>query len=251
MKKRILASILAASVAAAAMSVSAFAELGASDYTDNTATAPIADEETVTLTTDSGAVLDVATADLPEGVTEVTFTATSLGTDTPEVDTILSVLGDYLGTSDFDYTASDVEIVDSFDLSLLDQNGEAIENASFAVSVPTDNENVNAVIYTDGETIEVYRAAYANGYVEFTVPHFSTYALAVVPEEVLDDIAVDSDEAIDDDADDADADDDAAEDDAADDTTTDGDKNVATGVALAVVPAAIAGVAAVIARKRK
>lgn len=248
MKKRILASILAASVAAAAMSVSAFAELGASDYTDNTATAPIADEETVTLTTDSGAVLDVATADLPEGVTEVTFTATSLGTETPEVDTILSVLGDYLGTSDFDYTTDDVEIVDSFDLSLLDQNGEAIENASFAVSVPTDNENVNAVIYTDGDTIEVYRAAYANGYVEFTVPHFSTYALAVVPEEVLDDIAVDNDEAIDDDAD---ADDDAAADDTTDDTTTDGDKNVATGVALAVVPVAIAGVAAVIARKRK
>lgn len=243
MKKRILASILAASVAAAAMSVSAFAELGASDYTDNTATASVTDVAAISLSTEDGVILDVVPSDLPEGVTEVTFTATSLGTDTPEVDTIVSVLDEYLSTSDFDYTADDVEIVDSFDLSLLDQNGEAIENASFAVSVPTDNENVNAVIYTDGETVEVYRAAYANGYVEFTVPHFSTYALAVVPEEVLDDIAIDGEEIADDDADDA-------ADDTTDDTT-DGDKNVATGVALAVVPAAIAGVAAVIARKRK
>ncbi len=246
MKKRILASILAASVAAAAMSVSAFAELGASDYTDNTATATVTDVATISLSTEDGVILDVVPSDLPEGVTEVTFTATSLGTDTPEVDTIVSLFDEYFSTSDFDYTADDVEIVDSFDLSLLDQNGEAIENASFAVSVPTDNENVNAVIYTDGETVEVYRAAYANGYVEFTVPHFSTYALAVVPEEVLDDIAIDGEEVIDDDAD---ADD--AADDTTDDTTTDGDKNVATGVALAVVPAAIAGVAAVIARKRK
>lgn len=246
MKKRILASILAASVAAAAMSVSAFAELGASDYTDNTATATVTDVATISLSTEDGVILDVVPSDLPEGVTEVTFTATSLGTDTPEVDTIVSLFDEYFSTSDFDYTADDVEIVDSFDLSLLDQNGEAIENASFAVSVPTDNENVNAVIYTDGETVEVYRAAYANGYVEFTVPHFSTYALAVVPEEVLDDVAVDGTEIADDDAD---ADD--AADDTTDDTTTDGDKNVATGVALAVVPAAIAGVAAVIARKRK
>lgn len=246
MKKRILASILAASVAAAAMSVSAFAELGASDYTDNTATATVTDVAAISLSTEDGVILDVVPSDLPEGVTEVTFTATSLGTDTPEVDTIVSLFDEYFSTSDFDYTADDVEIVDSFDLSLLDQNGEAIENASFAVSVPTDNENVNAVIYTDGETVEVYRAAYANGYVEFTVPHFSTYALAVVPEEVLDDIAVDGEEIADDDAD---ADD--AADDTTDDTTTDGDKNVATGVALAVVPAAIAGVAAVIARKRK
>ncbi len=246
MKKRILASILAASVAAAAMSVSAFAELGASDYTDNTATATVTDVAAISLSTEDGVILDVVPSDLPEGVTEVTFTATSLGTDTPEVDTIVSLFDEYFSTSDFDYTADDVEIVDSFDLSLLDQNGEAIENASFAVSVPTDNENVNAVIYTDGETVEVYRAAYANGYVEFTVPHFSTYALAVVPEEVLDDIAIDGEEVIDDDAD---ADD--AADDTTDDTTTDGDKNVATGVALAVVPAAIAGVAAVIARKRK
>ena len=246
MKKRILASILPASVAAAAMSVSAFAELGASDYTDNTATATVTDVAAISLSTEDGVILDVVPSDLPEGVTEVTFTATSLGTDTPEVDTIVSLFDEYFSTSDFDYTADDVEIVDSFDLSLLDQNGEAIENASFAVSVPTDNENVNAVIYTDGETVEVYRAAYANGYVEFTVPHFSTYALAVVPEEVLDDIAIDGEEVIDDDAD---ADD--AADDTTDDTTTDGDKNVATGVALAVVPAAIAGVAAVIARKRK
>lgn len=252
MKKRILAAIIAASVAAATLSVTAFAEMGGSDYTDDTSTAVVTpgEDDTVVLSTEDGVILDVNTVDLPEGVEEVSFSAVELDTDTPEVETIKEVFSLVIDTLDTDATAEDLDIVAVYDFSLVDQNGDKVDAGFLNVSVPCDNEGVNAVIYVDDEgNMEYYRAYYSDGFINFTVPHFSTYALAVVPEDVLAEIVLPS-PADDEIADDADADD-ADADDAAEDDTTDGDKNVATGVALAVVPAAIAGVVAVISRKRK
>lgn len=254
MKKRILAAIIAASVAAASLSVTAFAEMGGSDYTDNTSTAVVTPGtgDVVVLSTEDGVLLDVNTIDLPEGVEEVTFSAVEVEKDAPEVEFINEVFSDYIDTLDTDVTADDLQIESVYDFSFVDQNGDSVETTDyFSVSVPCDNEDVNCVIYTDGVgTIEFYRAYYAYGFINFTVPHFSTYALAVVPEEVLADIVLASpaDEVIEEmnRQENADEDDDTADEDTAAD-----DKNVATGVALAVVPAAIAGVAVVISRKRK
>lgn len=146
-----------------------------------------------------------------------------------------------------EFTPDTIQVRDVFDISVVDQDDVKINDfGKVDVTLPCEDDTVNAAIYYDDVNgdVDIMPATCVNGYASFATNHFSYYALATLPQEVVDVLAV----TIPDDEEDSTID---ADDDTTDDTTVDDEKNVATGVVVAVIPAAVAGVVALVARKRK
>lgn len=130
----------------------------------------------------SGVTLDLSGATLPDGVTSVT-----LGSDAVQSNSGSSAYTAVVGLIGSDTSIGNPKNLIVYDLKLLDQNGNPVENftGKIKVKIPIPagwSGDLHVYWYNpDNNTLTDMHAAMESGYLVFETTHFSYYALAQLP----------------------------------------------------------------------
>lgn len=254
MKKRILAALVACTVALS-LAASAFAVAPGSSNGKVEAKAEVVPDAPVAIATDLGLTLDADAGVFGAEVTEINANVevASMEEDSEDTVAVKAAVVEALTTAIEDAVSSGALAAESaktsikvntvITVSLTDQNGNALQpvNGKVKVTIPYDGVS-NFVAYLNSETgvVEFFKLTVDGDFATFETTHFSDYYMVQVDnEEVIEKIDIEKTYTV--------------STSTAGDTTdkTDDDKNQNTGVFFAVIPAAIAGAAVIVAKKRK